>query len=144
MFKICIFYSDLVWRMQVMQKYVLCVCMLIEFFYTISELIPYSLLYTRNLQNKRLKPVLEYIIIVWICVLVLRIHKGYFVVKELESNVCNKAFWCTTNIWFLNFRNIVLYSYQNLIMDLNFKNLNLKNIKKIFFYNYYFLIGFGP
>ena len=37
-----------------------------------------------------------YKITFWICVLlVLWIQKGYFVVKKLVRNVCNKAFWYT-------------------------------------------------
>ena len=52
------------------------------------------------------KPVFEYKIIFWIFVLVLWIHKGYYVVKKLMWNVRIKAFWYTKiitypkKIWF--------------------------------------------
>ena len=52
-------------------------------------------LYTINLLNERFKPVFEYQITFWICVLVLSIHKGYCVVKILVRNVHIKAFWYT-------------------------------------------------
>ena len=47
----------------------------------------YLFLYFINLQNERLKPVLEYKIVFWICVLVLWIHKGYCEVKKLVYQV---------------------------------------------------------
>ena len=39
------------------------------------------------------KPVFEYKINFWICVLSFWIHKGYFVVKKLVWNLRIKAFW---------------------------------------------------
>ena len=60
----------------------------------------YLFLYTRNLWNESLKPALEYQITFWICVLVLWIHKGYWVVKKLVWNVRIKDFWYTTYCWF--------------------------------------------
>ena len=55
-------------------------------------------LYTRNLQHERLKPVFECKITFWICVLMLRIHKGYCLVKKLVGNVRIKAFWYTKRL----------------------------------------------
>ena len=52
-------------------------------------------LYAINLLNERLKPVFEYKITFWICVLLLWILKGYYVVKMLVWNVRIKAFWYT-------------------------------------------------
>ena len=50
------------------------------------------------------KPNFGYKITFWICVLVLLIHKGNFIVKELVWNVCIKAFWYTKTISnYLNF-----------------------------------------
>ena len=43
--------------------------------------------------QKSLKPVFEYKIIFWICVLVLWIHRGFCEVKKLVWNVRIKAFW---------------------------------------------------
>ena len=42
------------------------------------------------LYTKNLKPIFEYKIFFWICVLVLWILKGYCVVKKLEWSVRNK------------------------------------------------------
>ena len=53
-------------------------------------------LYTRNLENERLKPVFEIKIIFWICVLVLWIILLFFAVEKLVWNVCIKAFWHTS------------------------------------------------
>ena len=52
-------------------------------------------LYTRNLSNERWKPVFELKITFWSCVLVMWIHKWYYVVKKLVLNVHIKAFWYT-------------------------------------------------
>jgi hypothetical protein len=54
--------------------------------------------YQKSFYNERLKPVFEYKITFWICVLVLWMHKGYCVVKELVWNVRIKAFWYTKKI----------------------------------------------
>ena len=58
-------------------------------------------LHTRNLKNERPKSVFEYILTFWICVLVLWIHKGYFVLKKLVWNVFIKAIWYT-NIYYVS------------------------------------------
>ena len=60
-------------------------------------------------ENKRLKPGFKYKIIVWIFVLVLLIHKGYFVVKKIVWNVgikdflyTNKHKWWTPDVkWWI-------------------------------------------
>ena len=51
-------------------------------------------LHTRNLRNSSFKPVFEYKITFWICVLMLGIHKGYCVVKTLVWNVRIKVSRC--------------------------------------------------
>ena len=45
-----------------------------------------------------LKPVFEYKITFWFCVLVLWIHKGYYVVKNLVWNIRIKKFWYTNDV----------------------------------------------
>ena len=58
-------------------------------------------LYTRNLENERLKSVFEYKITSWICVLALQFHIGYCVLKKLVWNVRIKAFTYTNIIhWY--------------------------------------------
>ena len=56
----------------------------------------------------------------WICVLVLWIHKGYFVVKKLVLNVCVKAFWYTK--WFKK-RSIYKINILCLLHTFAFSNL---------------------
>ena len=82
--RLYIFYSDLVWRMQLMiikgKKFVLCVG---------------NFVYQKSLK-RTFKPSFEYKIAFWICVLVmLWIHKVYCVVKKLVWNLRIKAFWYT-------------------------------------------------
>ena len=81
-------------------------------------------LYTRNLSNELLKPVFEYKIPLWICVLVLSIHKGYCVVKswckmfvlKISGIQKNPTFWSL--IW------VEKYVFLHLIIS------ELKNSKK--------------
>ena len=60
-------------------------------------------MYTKNLKNERLKLVFKYKITFWICVLLLWIHKGYWIVKKLVWNVRTKVFWYTNNLKYLLF-----------------------------------------
>ena len=55
-------------------------------------------------EYQRLEPVFEYKITIWICVLVMLIHKGYFVVKKMVWNVRIKAFCYTKSINYLLYR----------------------------------------
>ena len=56
-----------------------------------------------------LKPVFQYKINFWICVLVLLIHKGYCVFKKLVWNNRIKAFWYTNNRVFLRPNSFYVY-----------------------------------
>ena len=74
-------------------------------------------LLNRNLWNECLKPVFEYKISFWICVLVLWIHKGYCVVKKLVWDVRIKAFRYTNyfsiKIWYKRESSLIFYSIYN-------------------------------
>ena len=50
------------------------------------------------------KPVFDYKITFWICVFVMWIHKGYFVVKKLVWNICIKVFWYAQIILYLKWK----------------------------------------
>ena len=80
------------------------------------------------LYQKPLKLVFEYKIAFWIYVIVMWIHKGYFVVEKLVWNVRIKAFWYTKIFYFalLCFNPIircVVHKWMALIFPilLNFK-----------------------
>ena len=68
------------------------------------------LLYIRNLYDECLTPVFEYKITIWICVLVLWIHKEYIVVKNLLkcsywSFLFSKILYLLFKVWKIsNFR----------------------------------------
>ena len=91
-------------------------------------------MYIIKLCNQCLKPVFEFKIIFWICVLVLWIYKGYCVVKKLVWNVCIKAFWYTklvstnVNFYFVSFQKFwVIYMNLKNTNSCNFLKLHLKN-----------------
>ena len=84
-FIIYIFDSDLVRRMRLMIIDWICHTKSESDLFCIPEIF----------KNERLKSVFEYKMTFWICVLVLWIHKGYFVVKNLVWNVRIKGFWYT-------------------------------------------------
>ena len=70
--------------------------------------------YTRKLYNKSFKPVFEYKITFWICVLAFWIHKSYFIVKKLVWNICIKAFWYSNCFLFIkSFTKIYLVLYNS-------------------------------
>ena len=74
--------------------------------HTKSELVLF--LYTRNLLNKWLNPVFEYKSTIWICVIMVWIHKGYCVVKKLLWNIRIKSFVVYKSIFYLR-ENIKFY-----------------------------------
>ena len=92
-------------------------------------------LYTRDLLNERLKPVFEYKIAFGINILVLWIHKGYFVVKNLMWNVRIKAFWYTKMFTLCVTSNTKLLKQYNSKCNIQTKLKKLQNkimLKKYF------------
>ena len=83
-------------------------------------------LYTRNLSNEHLKPVFEYKISFWIYVLVLWIHRGYYVVKKLVWNVRIKAFWYTNTIKGLRHQNLLTILWRKLVWSIKKFKIRVK------------------